>query len=168
MWIKWLRRLEVGDQPWEQREETSKYTDLLADGRSRRFTFVMDAKSVITNPSPQAPLRHQGPNVLTGIAWSGRGAITRVDVSLDGGRNWRTARLEGHAPAKSMARFYVDFDWAGEELLVQSRAMDDTGYVQPTKQELRAVRGVNSIYHNNGIQTWLVRSNGEAENVEVS
>ncbi|WP_394083068.1 sulfite dehydrogenase [Roseixanthobacter finlandensis] len=167
MWIKWLRRIEVGDEPWEQREETSKYTDLLADGRSRRFTFVMDAKSVITSPSPQAPLRHKGANVISGIAWSGRGTIKRVDVSLDGGRNWTTARLEGAALPMSMARFYLDFDWNGQELMVQSRAMDETGYVQPTKTALRAIRGENSIYHNNGIQTWLVRPNGETENVEV-
>ncbi|MCA3600042.1 MAG: sulfite dehydrogenase, partial [Methylobacterium sp.] len=131
MWIKWLRRLEIGDQPWQQREETSKYTDLLADGRSRRFTFVMDAKSVVTNPSPQAPLRQKGPNVLTGLAWSGRGAITRVDVSIDGGRNWRNARIDGPVLPMSLARFYVDFDWQGEDLLIQSRAMDETGYVQP-------------------------------------
>ncbi|OYZ91656.1 MAG: sulfite dehydrogenase, partial [Xanthobacter sp. 17-67-6] len=167
MWIKWLRRIEVGDEPWEQREETSKYTDLLADGRSRRFTFVMDAKSVVTSPSPQAPLRHKGANVISGIAWSGRGTIKRVDVSLDGGRNWTTARLEGAALPMSMARFYLDFDWNGQELMVQSRAMDETGYVQPTKTALRAIRGENSIYHNNGIQTWLVRPNGETENVEV-
>ncbi len=167
MWVKWLRRLKVGDEPWQQREETSKYTDLLADGRSRRFTFVMDAKSVVTSPSPQAPLKHKGPNVISGIAWSGRGTIKRVDVSLDGGRNWTTARIEGPAMPMAMTRFYLDFDWAGDELMVQSRAMDDTGYVQPTKNELRAVRGTNSIYHNNGIQTWLVRSNGETENVEV-
>ena len=168
MWIKWLRRIEVGDQPWQAREETSKYTDLLADGRSRRFTFVMDAKSVVTNPSPQAPMLHKGPNVLSGIAWSGRGRIERVDVSLDGGRNWRTARIEGPAYSRSMVRFYYDLDWDGREMLVQSRAMDETGYVQPTKSELRQVRGVNSIYHNNGIQTWLVHSNGETENVEIS
>ncbi|MDP2355003.1 MAG: sulfite dehydrogenase [Beijerinckiaceae bacterium] len=168
MWIKWLRRLEVGDEPWQAREETSKYTDLMADGRSRRFTFIMDAKSVVTNPSPQAPLLHKGPNVLSGIAWSGRGRIERVDVSLDGGRNWRTARLEGPVLSRSMTRFYVDFDWDGRELLVQSRAMDETGYVQPTKNELREVRGLNSIYHNNGVQTWLVHANGETENVEIS
>ena len=168
MWVKWLRRLEVGDEPWHAREETSKYTDLLADGRSRRFTWIMDAKSIVTNPSPQAPLKHKGPNVLTGIAWSGRGTITRVDVSVDGGRNWKTARLDGPAMPLSMARFYFDFDWDGRELMIQSRAMDDTGYVQPTKQELRAVRGLNSIYHNNGIQTWLVRGDGEVENVEIS
>ncbi|PPD15973.1 MAG: sulfite dehydrogenase [Methylobacterium sp.] len=167
MWIKWLRRLEIGDQPWQQREETSKYTDLLADGRSRRFTFVMDAKSVVTNPSPQAPLRQKGPNVLTGLAWSGRGAITRVDVSIDGGKNWRHARIDGPVLPMSLTRFYVDFDWHGEDLLIQSRAMDETGYVQPTKDELRKVRGVNSIYHNNGIQTWHVKTNGETENVEI-
>jgi sulfane dehydrogenase subunit SoxC len=168
LWVKWLRRIEVGDQPWQTREETSKYTDLLADGRSRRFTYLMDAKSVVTNPSPQAPLRYRGHNVLSGLAWSGRGTITRVDVSLDGGRNWRAARIDGPMLEASLTRFYVEFDWQGQELLIQSRATDSTGYLQPTKAELRRVRGVNSIYHNNGIQTWLVRANGETENVEVS
>jgi sulfane dehydrogenase subunit SoxC len=168
MWVKWLRRLEVGDEPWHHREETSKYTDLLADGRSRRFTWIMDAKSVVTSPSPQAPLSHKGPNVLSGLAWSGRGTIQRVDVSIDGGKNWQTARLDGPVLPLSLTRFYVDFNWDGREMLIQSRAMDETGYVQPTKDELRKVRGLNSIYHNNGIQTWLVRSNGETENVEIS
>lgn len=168
IWVKWLRRIEAGDKPWQAREETSKYTDLLADGRSRRYTFIMDAKSVVTNPSPQAPLKHKGRNVLSGLAWSGRGTIRRVDVTLDGGRNWQSARIDGPVLEKSLTRFYVDFDWAGQELLIQSRAMDSTGYVQPTKDELRKVRGVNSIYHNNGIQTWHVRPNGETENVEIA
>ncbi len=168
IWVKWLRRIEAGDKPWQAREETSKYTDLLADGRSRRFTFIMDAKSVVTNPSPQAPLKHKGRNVLSGLAWSGRGTIKRVDVTLDGGKNWQSARIDGPVLEKSLTRFYVDFDWAGQELLIQSRAMDSTGYVQPTKDELRKVRGVNSIYHNNGIQTWHVRPNGETENVEIA
>lgn len=167
LWVKWLRRIEAGDQPWQTREETSKYTDLLADGRSRKHTFIMDAKSVVTNPSPQAPLKHKGRNVLSGLAWSGRGTVKRVDVSLDGGRNWQTARIDGPVLDKSLVRFYVDLDWNGQEMMVQSRAMDSTGYVQPTKEELRKVRGVNSIYHNNGIQTWLVRSTGETENVEI-
>ncbi|MBN9442733.1 sulfite dehydrogenase [Bosea sp. (in: a-proteobacteria)] len=168
LWVKWLRRIEVGDMPWMAREETSKYTDLLADGRSRRFTFVMDAKSVVTSPSPQAPLKHKGRNVLSGLAWSGRGTIKRVDVTLDGGKNWQHARIDGPVLEKSLTRFYVDFDWNGGELLVQSRAIDSTGYVQPTKEELRKVRGANSIYHNNGIQTWHVKPNGETENVEIS
>lgn len=169
LWIKWLRRVEVGDQPWHSREETSKYTDLMADGRARRFTFVMDAKSVITNPSPQAPIHHKsGFTVLSGLAWSGRGRIARVDVSLDGGRNWQRARLDGPVWDKAVTRFYYEFDWDGSEMLLQSRAMDETGYVQPSKQELRRYRGANSVYHNNGIQTWLVHPTGEVENVEVS
>ncbi len=168
MWVKWLRRLEVGDQPWAQREETSKYTDLMADGRARRHTFVMDAKSIVTNPSPQAPLKQKGPNVLTGLAWSGRGTIKRVDVTIDGGKNWQAARIDGPVLPMCLTRFYVDIDWDGRELLIQSRAMDSTGYVQPTKDELRKVRGLNSIYHNNGIHTWHVHANGETENVEIS
>ena len=168
LWVKWLRRIKVGDQPWQHREETSKYTDLMADGRSRRFTWVMDAKSVITSPSPQAPFRHRGANVLTGLAWSGRGRITRVDVSIDGGRNWTTARLDGPVLPMSLTRFYLDFDWDGREMLVQSRAMDETGYLQPNKADLRKIRGINSAYHNNAIQTWRVMPGGETENVEVS
>jgi len=169
MWIKWLRRIEVGDQPWHHREETSKYTDLLSDGKARRFTWEMDAKSVITNPSPQAPLTHgKGHTVLTGVAWSGRGTIPRVDVTTDGGVNWQEARISGPSFDKSMHRFYFEFDWDGRPLYLQSRAHDSTGYVQPTKNQLRAVRGVNSIYHNNGIQTWYVDEQGIAENVEIS
>jgi sulfane dehydrogenase subunit SoxC len=169
MWVKWLRRIEVGDQPWHHREETSKYTDLLENGKARRFTFVMDAKSVITNPSPQAPFNYRsGFTVLSGLAWSGRGRIARVDVSLDGGRNWQSARIDGPVWDKALTRFYYEFDWDGRELLLQSRAMDDTGYVQPSKNDLRKHRGVNSIYHNNGIQTWYVHRSGEVENVEAS
>jgi sulfane dehydrogenase subunit SoxC len=168
VWVKWLRRIKVGDAPWHAREETSKYTDLLADGRARRFTFVMDAKSVITSPSPQAPLTAKGFAVISGLAWSGRGRIARVDVSLDGGRNWRAAKLDGLVLDKAVTRFYAETEWNGEELLLQSRAIDETGYVQPTKAELRKVRGQNSIYHNNGIQTWHVLRSGEVENVEVS
>ncbi len=169
MWIKWLRRIEVGDEPWHHREETSKYTDLLKDGKARRFTWEMDAKSVITSPSPQAPITHgTGPTVISGMAWSGRGTIPRVDVSLDGGMNWYRARMDGPSFDKSIHRFYFEFDWDGRPLLLQSRAHDSTGYVQPTKKALREIRGVESIYHQNGIQTWHVNERGEAENVEVS
>ncbi|MGI6854936.1 sulfite dehydrogenase [Mesorhizobium sp. 1B3] len=169
MWVKWLRRLEVGDQPWQHREETSKYTDLLANGKARRFTWLMDVKSVITSPSPQAPITHgKGPLVLTGLAWSGNGIIKRVDVSVDGGRNWKTARLDGPSLPMALHRFYHEFDWDGSELFLQSRAIDEKGFVQPTKEALRAARGPNSIYHNNGIQTWHVNKDGVIENVEIS
>ena len=169
MWVKWLRRIEVTEVAIESREETSKYTDTLADGTSRKWTWVMDAKSVITSPSPQSPVTHgPGPLVITGLAWSGRGRITQVDVSIDGGKNWQTARLAEHSHTKALHRFYLDVNWDGAEMLLQARAMDETGYVQPTKQALRDIRGLNSIYHNNCIQTWWVKPNGEAENVEVS
>jgi sulfane dehydrogenase subunit SoxC len=167
MWVKWLRRLKVGDEPWFTREETSKYTDLLENGKARQFTFVMDAKSVITSPSPQAPVSSKGFMVISGLAWSGRGKIARVDVSLDGGRNWKTARLDGPVLDKACTRFYVEHQWNGEAMLLQSRAIDETGYVQPNKNALRTIRGVNSIYHNNGIQTWHLKPDGEVENVEV-
>ena len=169
MWVKWIRRIEVMDHAVESREETSKYTDTLEDGTSRKWTWAMDAKSVVTSPSPQAPILHGvGPLVITGLAWSGRGSVTRVDVSKDGGKTWETARLAKPGTPMALTRFYLDTDWNGEEMLLQSRAMDDTGYVQPTKSQLREVRGLNSIYHNNGIQTWHVGSKGEVENVEVS
>jgi len=169
LWVKWLRRIEVGDQPWHTREETSKYTDLLPNGKARRFTWAMDAKSVITSPSPQAPIKHgKGFTIISGLAWSGNGKVKRVDVSLDGGRNWWPARIDGPVLDKALTRFYYEFDWNGEPLLLQSRVQDETGYVQPSKAELRKVRGFNSIYHNNGIQTWHVQANGEVENVEVA
>ncbi|MCU9839317.1 sulfite dehydrogenase [Ruegeria sp. WL0004] len=169
MWVKWLRRIEVMDGPVESREETSKYTDTLADGTSRKWTWVMDAKSVVTAPSPQSPITHgPGPLVITGLAWSGRGAITGVDVSVDGGKTWQPARLAAPGQDKALTRFYLDITWDGSEMLLQSRARDASGYVQPTKAQLREVRGLNSIYHNNAIQTWWVKASGEAENVEVS
>lgn len=169
MWVKWLRRIEVGDKPWHQREETSKYTDLLEEGKARRFTWEMDVKSVITNPSPQAPITHgRGHTVLTGLAWSGHGKIKRVDVSIDGGRNWNPARIDGPSFSKSLHRFYYDFEWDGSELFLQSRAIDEKGHVQPSKDALRSARGENSIYHNNSIQTWHIKEDGSAENVEIS
>ncbi|MDX1823042.1 MAG: molybdopterin-dependent oxidoreductase, partial [Paracoccaceae bacterium] len=169
MWVKWLRRIEVADAPVESREETSKYTDTMADGTSRKWTWVMDAKSVITSPSPQSPIRHgKGPLVITGLAWSGRGAITRVDVTVDGGKTWQQARLAAPGQPMALTRFYVDHIWDGEEMLLQARAHDETGYVQPTKTQLRDIRGLNSVYHNNCIQTWWVKPSGEAENVEIS
>ena len=169
MWIKWLRRIEVTDVAVESREETSKYTDVYEDGLARKWTWVMDAKSVITSPSPQMPIPHgSGPLVISGLAWSGHGQITRVDVSKDGGITWETARLGKQGDTKALTRFYLDTDWDGGPMLLQARAMDETGYVQPTKDQLREKRGENSVYHNNCIQTWFVNEEGIAENVEVS
>ncbi|ETX03995.1 sulfite dehydrogenase [Candidatus Entotheonella palauensis] len=167
MWIKWLRRLEVGDQPWHSREETARYTDLLENGKARQFTWIMEAKSVVTHPSPEKPLLQKGFQQLKGLAWSGRGKIARVDVSFDGGINWQPARLDEPVLPKCLTRFYADWTWNGEERLIQSRAMDEFGYVQPEYPDLLKARGIHSIYHNNGIQTWLVNPSGEVGNVRL-
>ena len=167
MWVKWLRRIEFGDKPYMTREETSKYTDLLSDGKARMFTWVMDAKSVITSPCPEKPVLQKGIHQIRGLAWSGRGKIKRVDVSLDGGKNWKTAQLHSPVLEKSLTRFTIPFEWNGEEMLLQSRAIDETNYVQPTIKELQNIRGVNSIYHNNSIATWLISKNGKVDNVRL-
>ncbi len=166
--IKWLRRIEVGDQPWYHREETSKYTDLMPDGRSRKFTFVQEANSVVTNPCPENPIRHKGFIEIEGLAWSGRGTIKAVDLSFDGGVTWKQAEIKGVALPKALTRFSFKTEWNGEEWMLQSRAVDDTGYVQPTLAQLREARGVNSIYHKNSIHTWNVHANGEVHNVQIS
>ncbi|WP_404383472.1 sulfite dehydrogenase [Caenispirillum salinarum] len=167
MWVKWIRRIEVGDKPWFAREETSKYTDLMPNGKARLFTWEMDPKSVIVSPSPEKPVLHKGLNQLRGLAWSGRGKVKRVDVSLDGGRNWQEAQLDQPVLDKCLTMFRMPFEYTGQELLMQSRCIDEHGVVQPTMQALQKVRGVNSVYHNNSIQTWLVNKNGEVENVRL-
>jgi sulfane dehydrogenase subunit SoxC len=165
--VKWLRRLKLGTEPWYTREETSKYTDLMPDGRAREFTWVMEAKSVITFPCPEKPLQKHGLYEIEGLAWSGHGKVKRVDVSTDGGVNWRPARLRGLVLPKALTRFGIEWRWDGKPALLQSRVVDETGYVQPTIAQLRALRGVNSIYHNNSIQTWQLDADGSVNNVQL-
>lgn len=165
--IKWLRRLEVGDKPWHLREETSKYTDLMPDGRAREFTFVQECNSVITSVCPETPIKTKGWVEIEGLAWSGKGKIKAVDISLDGGVNWQPAPLKGLVLSKCLTRFGFMLNWQGEPLLLQSRAIDETGYVQPTLTQLRAQRGGNSIYHKNAIHTWKVNADGRVQNVQL-
>jgi len=166
-WVKYLRRIEVGDQPWFTKDEEIHYIDLMPDGMHRQFTSIQECKSVITTPSGSQTLLDKGFYNITGLAWSGRGAIKRVDVSTDGGRNWRTARLEGPVLDKAFTRFNIDWVWGGGPAILQSRAMDTTGYVQPKINQLRAVRGTRSIYHNNAIQSWRVAETGEVSNIQM-
>ncbi len=165
--VKWLHRLEVGDKPWLTREETARYADLTPDGRARLFTLVQEVKSVITSPSPERPLRARGEHQLSGLAWSGHGRIVGVDVSFDGGVNWRPAELESPVLPKCLTRFRLPFEWRGEELLLQSRAVDETGNVQPTYAENLRVKNDNAIYHNNSIITWQVMKSGEVRHVRL-
>jgi sulfane dehydrogenase subunit SoxC len=166
-WVKYLRRIKVGDQPFFTKDEEIHYVDLMPDGMLRQYTSIQECKSVITTPSGSQTLLDKGYYNVTGLAWSGRGKVKRVDVSVDGGRNWRTARLEGPVLPKALTRFNIDWTWDGSPAILQSRAMDDTGYVQPKINQLRAVRGSRSIYHNNAIQSWRVAESGDVSNVQV-
>ncbi|MFN9774261.1 MAG: sulfite dehydrogenase [Burkholderiales bacterium] len=167
-WVKYLRRIEVGDQPYGAKDETLHYVDLMPDGRHRQYTSLQECKSVVTTPSGGQVLLDRGYYAISGLAWSGRGRIRKVDVSVDGGRSWRPARLETPVLSKCLTRFNLDWTWDGKPALVLSRATDETGYVQPTYRQLRAVRGSRSIYHNNAVQTWLVTESGEVRNVQLS
>lgn len=166
-WVKWLRRIEVGDQPWAAKDETLHYIDLMPDGTHRQYSSIQECKSVITSPSGGQTLLDKGFYNVTGLAWSGRGRVKRVDVSTDGGRNWRTARLENPVLPKCLTRFNIDWVWDGGPAVLQSRAIDETGYVQPKINQLREVRGKRSIYHNNAIQSWRVAADGDVSNVQV-
>jgi sulfane dehydrogenase subunit SoxC len=162
--VKWLRRLKAVTEPVYSREETSKYTDLMPDGKAREFTFYMEAKSIITRPSGGQTLKQKGFHEITGVAWSGHGKIKRVDVSVDNGKNWQEAQLQAPVLTRALTRFRLPWQWDGQPAVIQSRAIDETGYVQPTFAELLAVRGENSFYHNNAIQPWRIDAQGQVTN----
>jgi len=158
--IKWIRRLKAIDQPNMSRDETSKYTDPLPDGTARQFSFIMDAKSIITSPSYPMQLTSHGWWPVTGLAWTGRGKITRVDVSTDGGRSWTQAELVGPVLPMAHTRFRHMWQWDGTPARLMSRAIDETGYVQPTLETFRRVRGAGTDYHFNAVRTWRVDQDG--------
>ena len=158
--IKWLRRLQVVDQPYMTAYETGHYTDLMPDGTARQFTFVMEAKSVITRPAGGQQLSGPGFYEISGLAWSGRGRITKTEVSTDSGRSWQEAQLNEPIHSKALTRFRLPWWWDGKETSLQSRCTDETGYVQPTRDELVAVRGLNATDHYNGIKIWYVHADG--------
>ncbi len=157
--VKWIRRIELSDRPFMTREETAKYSDPLSNGTARIFSFEMDAKSVITFPTYPANLS-PGAWEISGVAWSGRGVITRVEVSTDGGGTWDDAELQEPVLPKCHTRFRLGWNWNGGRSVLMSRATDETGYVQPTRQRLRDARGVGTHYHYNSIRAWTVQDDG--------
>jgi sulfane dehydrogenase subunit SoxC len=163
--VKWLRSLKVTDGPAMTKDETSKYSDLAADGKADLFTFPMAVKSVITSPSPGLNLAGAGVYQISGIAWSGRGRIRRVDVSADGGKTWAEAALDTHVLPQSLTRFRAAWRWNGAPATLLSRAVDETGDIQPTRAEVMAGRAPESFYHYNGIQAWRIGAEGEVRNV---
>ena len=158
--VKWLRRLELADRPFFTREETSKYSDPLPGGKARMFSFDMDAKSIITFPAYPQRLDDRGWWEIRGIAWTGRGKIARVELSADGGRTWEDAELQQPVLPKCHTRFRKLWNWQGEPAVLVSRAMDETGYVQPTTEEFVKVRGVGTRYHFNHQRAWKVGRDG--------
>jgi sulfane dehydrogenase subunit SoxC len=157
--VKWLRRLELGTRPWATRWETSKYTDPLPDGTARQYSFDMDAKSIITTPAHPKKLS-KGWWPVSGLAWTGRGNITRVEVSTDNGKTWHDAELSATTGVKAPVRFTQMWEWNGRAAVLLSRATDETGYVQPTRKELLKVRGIGTDFHFNPIVGWKVAVDG--------
>ncbi|MFL2874778.1 MAG: sulfite dehydrogenase [Pseudohongiellaceae bacterium] len=165
--VKWLTQIKVTQEPAQFRDETSKYTDTLQDRSSYQFTFPMGTKSLITSPSGQMTLNQPGIYQVTGIAWSGRGIIRQVEVSADGGKTWAEAAIQGHQLDRSLTRFTIPWEWDGGDAILQSRATDSRGNLQPTRDEVIASRGTLSFYHNPCIQSWQVDQTGEISNVYV-
>jgi sulfane dehydrogenase subunit SoxC len=163
--VKWLRRIKVTAQPTMTKDETSKYTILLPSGKALQFVFPIETKSVITNPSPGMALQGSGLYEISGLAWSGYGKIAQVEVSADGGASWAPAALQEPVLASALTRFRLPWRWRGGPAILQSRATDSLGHVQPTRAALIAERGAKTIYHFNGITSWGVDEDGAVRHV---
>jgi sulfane dehydrogenase subunit SoxC len=163
--VKWLRRIKVTDGPTHTKDETSKYTDLQPDGRALQFTFEMGVKSIITKPSGTMKLPRHGRYEISGLAWSGAGRVRRVEVSTDGGATWADAALYGEERPKAFVRFRMSWEWNGEAAILQSRATDEKGQLQPTRSIWAAQYSPVHIYHNNSIASWAVEADGSVKNV---
>ncbi len=164
--VKWLRRLELGDQPWWTHSEVTEYADPMPGGKTRVFSFEMRAKSVITTPSGGMRLDAPGFYEISGLAWSGLGKVHRVEISTDGGGRWQDAELQGPVLSKCHTRFRLPWNWNGGEAVLQSRVTDENGYVQPTLAALHKVHASGAT-HNNAIQSWKIAADGSVHNVHA-
>jgi sulfane dehydrogenase subunit SoxC len=163
--VKSLRRIKLTDGSIMTRDETAKYTISLPSGKALQFVFPIEAKSLITRPSPGLRLDGAGTYELSGLAWSGYGRIAKVDVSADGGKSWAAAVLQEPVLPMALTRFRIPWQWNGGPAVLQSRAADQSGYVQPTREQLIAERGTKTIFHYNGITSWGVSESGELTHV---
>jgi sulfane dehydrogenase subunit SoxC len=161
MSVKWLHRIKVTKGPTHAKDETSKYTDLLPDGRALQFTFHMDVKSTITRPATGLSMQGPGLYEVSGFAWSGAGRIVRVELSADGGNTWAEAALQEPVLPRALTRFRLPWQWNGGPAILQSRAVDERGHVQPTRDALIGERGTNSVNHYNGITRCYVDKDGQ-------
>jgi sulfane dehydrogenase subunit SoxC len=165
MQVKWLRRLKLVERPMMTRDETAKYTLLRPDGSALQFVFAMEAKSVITQPSPELSMKEPGLYEISGLAWSGAGRIAKVEISADGGRSWAEALLQPPILSKALTRFRLPWRWDGGPAVLQSRATDEDGNVQPTRAALLARRGSRALYHFNAIASWAIAPSGKVTHV---
>jgi sulfane dehydrogenase subunit SoxC len=162
--VKWLRRLKLVAAPAMTKDETSKYTVVLKDEKAWQFVFPMEVKSVITRPAPGIALKGPGFYEISGLAWSGKGRIKQVDISADGGKSWAPAALQGPILPMAPVRFRAAWQWNGGPAVLQSRATDETGMVQPSRAEFAAERGLRGVYHYNAVASWRIDEKGEATN----
>lgn len=163
--VKWLRRLKLMAAPAFSREETSKYTDLRADGKAEMFSLRMGVKSIILAPSFGLDLRGAGYHEISGLAWSGRGRVRKVEVSADGGTSWAEAALEAPVLPKALTRFRMRWHWSGAPATLMSRATDETGAVQPRREAWVAKIAGGQGYHSNAVQSWRVDPLGKISHV---
>jgi sulfane dehydrogenase subunit SoxC len=174
--VKYLRHIKVVDRPYNTWNESMNHSVVRPDlgGKARWYHFQWAAKSVITRPSAGLKIPGPGYAQITGLAWSGGGAVSKVDVSTDGGRTWKEAKLQGPVVPKAHTRFTFDWDWSGEETVIQSRCTDDQGDVQPSRAELYNHWGIVDdakparAIHFNAMQPWRIARDGSIHDAMFS
>ena len=167
--VKWLTRINVVDRPYMAWHESGNNADTIPNGKGLWFRFELGPKAVITRPSGGQRLPGPGFHEITGLAWTGGGAVRRVDVSTDGGRTYKEAELQQPVLRYAHTRFRFPWRWNGEEAVLQARCTDERGEVQPTIAEAAKNLGVTTDYfyqadHFNGIQPWKVNRDGSIQN----
>jgi sulfane dehydrogenase subunit SoxC len=165
--VKWLRRLKVSDTPTYTKDETSRYTELMPDGKARQFMLQMEPKSVIIKPSFGMAMQGPGYYEISGVAWSGLGRVKQVDISADGGKSWTPAALSGPVLPKAVTRFRLPWMWSGQPVVLMSRTTDEKGVVQKTHTEWAAQYAPRQNFHFSAIQSWAVDAGGKVSNIYV-
>ena len=163
--IKWLHRIKATDGPTMTKDETSKYSQSLKDGKARQFNFIQPVKSVIIRPSGGMTMRGPGYYEISGLAWSGHGKITKVEISMDKGATWVEAEMPGPVLPKCLTRFRLPWEWDGKDVVLQSRSTDEAGNVQPTRTQWKEPYSVAQFYQANMIQCWQVSADNSVKNI---
>ena len=172
--VKWVRRIKLVEAPAMSYYEARTYAPILPSGKAYQFYFLQEVKSFVTHPSPGLKLNGPGFYEISGIAYSASGRISKVMVSADGGKSWAQAALQEPVLPKAFARFRVPWRWDGGPAVLQSRAWDEAGNMQPTRAQIIAARGetktVPSVtgfpsQHYNGPTSWSIERTGEVKHV---